>query len=57
MEKLVDGWGEIEVDRRSCDTDTETSVSLCQRHFRSKKLLQFDKSCRPAFYGVWPKKR
>lgn len=56
MEKLVDGWGEIKVDSRSCDTDADSSVSLSQRHFRSKKLLQFDKSCRPAFYGVWPKK-
>ncbi|KAF7146536.1 hypothetical protein RHSIM_Rhsim04G0133000 [Rhododendron simsii] len=56
MEKLVDGWGEIKVDGRSCDTDADSSVSLYQRHFGSKKLLQFDKSCRPAFYGVWPKK-
>lgn len=56
IEKLVDGWGEAKVDGRSCDTNADSSVSNSQRHYWSKQLLQFDKSCRPAFYGIWPKK-
>ncbi|KAK3199055.1 hypothetical protein Dsin_022470 [Dipteronia sinensis] len=43
------------LDGRSCITDVGGSpdVKKCKR---SKQLLQFDKSHRPAFYGIWPKK-
>ena len=27
------------------------------KYSRGRQLLQFDKSHRPAFYGVWPAKR
>ncbi|XP_057512130.1 chromatin assembly factor 1 subunit FAS1-like [Actinidia eriantha] len=56
IEKLVDGWGEIKVDGSSCDTNADSSVSSSQMQYRRKQLLQFDKSHRPAFYGIWPKK-
>ncbi|KAK8477423.1 hypothetical protein V6N13_042800 [Hibiscus sabdariffa] len=42
VERLVDGWEEQSPDVKKC----------CVR----KQLLQFDKSHRPAFYGIWPKK-
>ncbi|VVA94680.1 unnamed protein product [Arabis nemorensis] len=32
----------------------ESSSSDLKKYRRAKKLLQFDKSCRPAFYGIWP---
>ncbi|XP_050207102.1 chromatin assembly factor 1 subunit FAS1 [Mercurialis annua] len=35
---------------------TENLKSPDSRCKRSKQLLQFDKSHRPAFYGIWPKK-
>ncbi|KAL3833932.1 hypothetical protein ACJIZ3_008668 [Penstemon smallii] len=44
-EKFVDGW-------------VKSNVEISQKNvkrIRSKKLLQFDKSHRPAFYGIWPK--
>ncbi|KAL6998034.1 hypothetical protein U1Q18_008158 [Sarracenia purpurea var. burkii] len=56
IDKLVDGWGEIKIDGRSCDPNAHNFVSSSQKHYRSKQLLQFDKSHRPAFYGIWPKK-
>ncbi|GFY93396.1 chromatin assembly factor-1 [Actinidia rufa] len=56
IEKLDDGWGEIKVYGSFCDTNADSSVSSSQRHYRSKQLLQFDKSHRPAFYGICPKK-
>uniref|UniRef100_A0A5B6YTU5 Putative chromatin assembly factor 1 subunit FAS1 n=1 Tax=Davidia involucrata TaxID=16924 RepID=A0A5B6YTU5_DAVIN len=54
IEKLVDGWGETNVNG-SCHTNVECSLSSGQKFNRSKQLLQFDKSHRPAFYGIWPK--
>ena len=57
IEKLVDGWGEVKVDSSSFDTNADSSVSSSQRQYRRKQLLQFDKNHRPAFYGIWPKKR
>ncbi|GMI78848.1 FASCIATA 1, NUCLEOSOME/CHROMATIN ASSEMBLY FACTOR GROUP B, FUGU 2 [Hibiscus trionum] len=42
VEGLADGWEEQNPDVKKC----------CVR----KQLLQFDKSYRPAFYGIWPKK-
>ncbi|KAK4487888.1 hypothetical protein RD792_003626 [Penstemon davidsonii] len=44
-EKLVDEW---------VDSNVEISQKNVKR-IRSKKLLQFDKSHRPAFYGIWLK--
>ncbi|XP_065875533.1 chromatin assembly factor 1 subunit FAS1 [Euphorbia lathyris] len=53
VEKLVGGWGEQSSDR-SCVANSESSdVKKCKRR---KQLLQFDKSHRPAFFGIWPKK-
>ncbi|PPS13746.1 hypothetical protein GOBAR_AA06830 [Gossypium barbadense] len=43
VERLVDVWGEQ-------NSDVNKS---CVR----KQLLQFDASYKPAFYGIWPKKR
>ncbi|CAI9759280.1 unnamed protein product [Fraxinus pennsylvanica] len=55
IEKLVDGWDDSNIDGRlSC-----TNVSIPpngQKRCRNRQLLQFDKSYRPAFYGVWSKK-
>jgi len=48
-EKLDSGWGHQTSDDRSC-----SDVRKCNRR---KQLLQFDKSHKPAFYGIWPKKR
>ncbi|CAK7325984.1 unnamed protein product [Dovyalis caffra] len=48
VEKLDSGWGDQTSDDRSC-----TAVRKCNQR---KQLLQFDKSHRPAFYGIWPKK-
>ena len=53
----LDGWGETKLDVRSCNTDADCSASVSQGHRRSKQLLQFDKSYRPAFYGICNKKR
>ncbi|KAJ6982831.1 chromatin assembly factor 1 subunit FAS1-like [Populus alba x Populus x berolinensis] len=47
-EKLDSGWGHQTSDDRSCG-----DVRKCNQR---KQLLQFDKSHRPAFYGIWPKK-
>lgn len=46
-EKLDSGWGDQTSDDISC-----IDVRKCNRR---KQLLQFDKSHRPAFYGIWPK--
>lgn len=51
IEKLIDGWNENKNDSK------DNSVIDSQKFTRSKQLLQFDKSHRPAFYGYWPKKR
>lgn len=50
IEKLIDGWNENKNDSK------DNSVIDSQKFTRSKQLLQFDKSHRPAFYGYWPKK-
>ncbi|CAI9302148.1 unnamed protein product [Lactuca saligna] len=50
IEKLIDGWNENKNDSK------DNSVIDSQKFRRSKQLLQFDKSHRPAFYGYWPKK-
>ncbi|XP_050381216.1 chromatin assembly factor 1 subunit FAS1 [Argentina anserina] len=51
MEKLVDRWGEPVNEDISCQILAEV------KKFKSRKqLLQFYKSHRPAFYGIWSKK-
>ncbi|XWS65239.1 hypothetical protein CRYUN_Cryun05aG0075300 [Craigia yunnanensis] len=51
VERLVDGWEEQNSDDRLCLNDAD--VKKCSVR---KQLLQFDKSYRPAFFGIWPKK-
>lgn len=60
LEKIDDGWTENESKndcRSSNNANIDGSVIGSQQSRRSKQLLQFDKSHRPAFYGYWPKKR
>lgn len=57
MEKLVDRWGEPVNDDRSCPIYTDCSLAEVKKFKSRKQLLQFDKSHRPAFYGIWAKKR
>nr|GMC70726.1 chromatin assembly factor 1 subunit FAS1 [Ipomoea batatas]GMC76959.1 chromatin assembly factor 1 subunit FAS1 [Ipomoea batatas]GME19123.1 chromatin assembly factor 1 subunit FAS1 [Ipomoea batatas] len=54
--KLVDTWVDSNTDSTSCHVNPKSSPSG-QKKLPKIKLLQFDKSYRPAFYGVWPKKR
>lgn len=54
-DSVVDGWGPSSTDDKSCHANTSTS-SGSSNNLRRKQLLQFAKSCRPAFYGIWPKK-
>ncbi|XP_022893059.1 chromatin assembly factor 1 subunit FAS1-like isoform X1 [Olea europaea var. sylvestris] len=55
LEKLVDGWDDSNIDGRSTCTNANI-LPKCQKRSRNWQLLQFDKSHRPAFYGVWSKK-
>ncbi|KAM1251322.1 hypothetical protein FF1_033821 [Malus domestica] len=55
-EKLADRWGEEVCNDKSCQTNTDCSLADVKRCKLGKQLFQFDKSCRPAFYGIWPKK-
>ncbi|KAL2549348.1 Chromatin assembly factor 1 subunit FAS1 [Forsythia ovata] len=55
LEKLVDGWVDSNVDGRLSCTNANT-LPNDQKYSRNRQLLQFDKSYRPAFYGVWSKK-
>ncbi|XP_048436592.1 chromatin assembly factor 1 subunit FAS1-like isoform X3 [Pyrus x bretschneideri] len=55
-EKLADRWGEQVSNDKSCQINTDCSLAAVKICKRGKQLLQFDKSCRPAFYGIWPKK-
>ena len=57
VERLVDGWGEQNSYDRSCLNDADVSIPDVKKCIVRKQLLQFDKSYRPAFYGIWPKKR
>ncbi|KAK3001998.1 hypothetical protein RJ639_021777, partial [Escallonia herrerae] len=56
LEKVVDGWSETNSDGRLCHANKCGSVPRDRKCTRSKQLLQFDKSNRPAFYGLWPRK-
>ncbi|KAJ8446797.1 hypothetical protein Cgig2_016107 [Carnegiea gigantea] len=56
IDSVVDGWGQTSKDDKSCHTKTSASSTLIRKCIKRKQLLQFDKSHRPAFYGIWPKK-
>ncbi|KAL2330147.1 hypothetical protein Fmac_017728 [Flemingia macrophylla] len=56
MEKPVDRLGECISDIGSFPINTDSSPLVAKKYSRPKQLLQFDKSHRPAFYGVWPSK-
>ncbi|KAK7394636.1 hypothetical protein VNO78_15169 [Psophocarpus tetragonolobus] len=55
MEKHVDRLGECSFDNSTCPMNTDSSLDA-KKYSRGRQLLQFDKSHRPAFYGVWPTK-
>ncbi|TKY65326.1 Chromatin assembly factor 1 subunit FAS1 [Spatholobus suberectus] len=56
MEKHVDRLGECSSDISSSPMNTDSSPLDAKKYSRGRQLLQFDKSHRPAFYGVWPTK-
>ncbi|KAL0403392.1 UNVERIFIED_CONTAM: Chromatin assembly factor 1 subunit FAS1 [Sesamum radiatum] len=57
VEKFVGGWVDPNVDGRLSQINTDSSpLPSIQKRIRVKQLLQFDKSHRPAFYGVCPRK-
>ncbi|KAK9673520.1 hypothetical protein RND81_12G172700 [Saponaria officinalis] len=56
VDSLVDGWGEKNTDGKMCNDNTSVSSLGTRRCLWRKQLLQFDKSNRPAFYGIWPKR-
>ncbi|XP_047966615.1 chromatin assembly factor 1 subunit FAS1 [Salvia hispanica] len=55
-EKNVDGLIDPNIHGRHSQMTIDRPLSQCRNRKRSRQLLQFDKSHRPAFYGVWPKK-
>lgn len=55
IERIVDGW--TSNDNTSPSHNGDKTRPKMRKHVRRKQLLQFDKSYRPAFYGIWPKKR
>lgn len=59
QQKLVDGWEEAVADDSSChaNVDSGTPLPSIQLHNKTKKLLQFDKSHRPAYYGTLSSER
>lgn len=57
VEKLVDGWEEQTLSDESSQSNTNSFFPSVKKFNKGKQLLQFDKSYRPAFYGIWPKKR
>ncbi|KAK9692233.1 hypothetical protein RND81_09G250300 [Saponaria officinalis] len=56
VDSLVDGWGDINTDGKLYHENTSVSTHGNRKFSRRKQLLQFDRSNRPAFYGIWPKK-
>ncbi|KAL9234852.1 hypothetical protein vseg_009673 [Gypsophila vaccaria] len=56
VDSLVDACEEKSSDGKLCYDNTSVSSLGTRRCLRRKQLLQFDKSNRPAFYGIWPKK-
>lgn len=55
IDSIVDELGQTNTDDKSCQANTSASLST-SKCLRRKQLLQFDKCCRPAFYGIWPRK-
>ncbi|KAJ4825664.1 hypothetical protein Tsubulata_043587 [Turnera subulata] len=55
VEKLVSNWEERTSDDKPCFENSEGSSDI-KKSKQRRQLLQFDKSPRPAFYGIWPKK-
>ncbi|CAJ1823962.1 unnamed protein product [Sphenostylis stenocarpa] len=55
MEKHVDRLGEYNSHISSCPVNADSSTLNARKKRRGRQLFQFDKSHRPAFYGVWPK--
>lgn len=53
----LDGWGERISDERSCHANVDSSLPNVSKGSWGKQLFQFDKSHRPAFYGIWRSKR
>ncbi|KAK7374402.1 hypothetical protein VNO80_07832 [Phaseolus coccineus] len=56
MEKHVDRLGEDSSDINSCPMNADSSLHDGKKYRPARQLYQFDKSHRPAFYGVWPTK-
>ncbi|CAH9072964.1 unnamed protein product [Cuscuta epithymum] len=54
--KLSDRLIDTNGDSKICHMNPKSFPSGSRNRLRRVKLLQFDKSHRPAFYGVWPKK-
>lgn len=57
IEKDVDGLIDHNIDNKPSQINMNGPLHNSQKRMRSIQLLQFDKSHRPAFYGVWPKER
>ncbi|KAK1370876.1 Chromatin assembly factor 1 subunit FAS1 [Heracleum sosnowskyi] len=56
IEKLPNVYGDTNIVCRLDHTNAECSCYSGPKHKWKKQLFQFDKSHRPAFYGIWPKK-
>ncbi|XP_010551385.1 PREDICTED: chromatin assembly factor 1 subunit FAS1-like [Tarenaya hassleriana] len=54
MGKQEDALEEKNLGSISCASQCDPSSSCLRKSRRIMQLLQFDKSFRPAFYGVWP---
>ncbi|XP_058094285.1 chromatin assembly factor 1 subunit FAS1 [Magnolia sinica] len=56
LEKLVGGWDETVMEDKSCHINADNALTSIQSCNKTKKLLQFDKSYRPAYYGTSSRK-
>lgn len=57
LEKLVDGCRESVHEENLCESTPDRPPIDAKKLKGRRQLLQFDKSHRPAFYGIWPKQR
>lgn len=57
LQKQIDGWEQVVGDDSSCHNNIATPLPNTQFRNKPKKLLQFDKSHRPAYYGTLSSKR
>ncbi|XP_038890959.1 chromatin assembly factor 1 subunit FAS1 isoform X1 [Benincasa hispida] len=55
-ERLVDGWEEQIIGAGTSQTELCSTLLDVRKSNRGKQLLQFAKSYRPAFYGIWSTK-